>query len=48
MVLYITGNLSTVLDGMKVEMVINAYMRDVRGKRMIDLVRSTLKHWLLR
>ena len=44
MVWYIMGNLSTVLDGMKVEMVINASMRDVRGKRVIDLVKSTLKH----
>ena len=44
MVWYITGNLSTVLDGMKVEMVINASMRDVRGKRVIDLVKSKLKH----
>ena len=44
MVWYVTGNLSIVLDGMKVEMVINASMRDVRGKRVIDLVKLTLKH----
>ncbi|GMY29833.1 nuclear intron maturase 2, mitochondrial [Fagus crenata] len=39
---YIKGDLSTVLDGMKVGMVINALMRDVRDKKVIDLVKSAL------
>ncbi|KAK7847463.1 nuclear intron maturase 2, mitochondrial-like [Quercus suber] len=39
---YIKGDLSTILDGMKVGMVINALMRDVRDKKVIDLVKSAL------
>ncbi|KAH9769905.1 hypothetical protein WN944_019145 [Citrus x changshan-huyou] len=39
---YIKGDLSTVLDGMKVGLVINALMRDVRDKKVIDLVKSAL------
>jgi hypothetical protein len=39
---YIKGDLSTILDGMKVGFVINALMRDVRDKKVIDLVKSAL------
>ncbi|CAK9173353.1 unnamed protein product [Ilex paraguariensis] len=39
---YIKGDLSTVLDGMKVGMVIGALMRDVRDKKVIDLVKMAL------
>ncbi|GMH07073.1 hypothetical protein Nepgr_008913 [Nepenthes gracilis] len=39
---YIKGDLSTILDGMKVGMVISALMRDVRDKKVIDLIRSAL------
>lgn len=39
---YIKGDLSTILDGMKVGLVINALMRDVRDKKVIDLVKSAL------
>ncbi|KAK1425113.1 hypothetical protein QVD17_20458 [Tagetes erecta] len=39
---YVKGDLSTVLDGMKVGMVISALMRDVRDKMVIDLVKSAL------
>ncbi|KAL5558470.1 hypothetical protein UlMin_034681 [Ulmus minor] len=39
---YIKGDLSTILDGMKVGMVINALMRDVRDKKVIDLVKAAL------
>ncbi|XP_047342013.1 nuclear intron maturase 2, mitochondrial [Impatiens glandulifera] len=39
---YIKGDLSTVLDGMKVGMVIGALMRDVRDKKVIDLIKSAL------
>lgn len=39
---YIKGDLSTVLDGMKVGLVISALMRDVRDKKVIDLVKSAL------
>lgn len=39
---YIKGDLSTVLDGMKVGLVISALMRDVRDKMVIDLVKSAL------
>ncbi|XP_006485361.1 nuclear intron maturase 2, mitochondrial isoform X3 [Citrus sinensis] len=39
---YIKGDLSTVLDGMKVGLVINALMRDVRDKKVIDLVKLAL------
>ncbi|KAJ0052255.1 hypothetical protein Pint_01173 [Pistacia integerrima] len=39
---YIKGDLSTVLDGMKVGLVISALMRDVRDKKVIDLVKLAL------
>ncbi|KAJ0954509.1 putative RNA-directed DNA polymerase [Helianthus annuus] len=39
---YIKGDLSTVLDGMKVGLVISALTRDVRDKMVIDLVKSAL------
>ncbi|GAV62870.1 RVT_1 domain-containing protein/Intron_maturas2 domain-containing protein [Cephalotus follicularis] len=39
---YIKGDLSTVLDGMKVGLVIGALMRDVRDKKVIDLIKSAL------
>lgn len=39
---YIKGDLSTVLDGMKVGMVLNSLMRDVRDKKVIDLVKQAL------
>ncbi|KAK6935046.1 Domain X [Dillenia turbinata] len=39
---YIRGDLSTILDGMKVGMVLNALMRDVRDKKVIDLIKAAL------
>ncbi|KAK1273129.1 hypothetical protein QJS04_geneDACA012070 [Acorus gramineus] len=39
---YIKGDLSTIMDGLKVGMVINALMRDVRDKRVVDLIKSAL------
>lgn len=39
---YMKGDLSTILDGMKVGLVISALMRDVRDKKVIDLVKSAL------
>lgn len=39
---YIKGDLSTILDGMKVGLVMNALMRDVRDKRVIDLIKAAL------
>ncbi|KAL7141856.1 hypothetical protein ABFS83_08G082600 [Erythranthe nasuta] len=39
---YLKGDFSTVLDGMKVGMVISALMRDVRDKKVIDLIKSAL------
>nr|XP_043610164.1 nuclear intron maturase 2, mitochondrial [Erigeron canadensis] len=39
---YIKGDLSTVLDGLKVGMVVSALMRDVRDKMVIDLVKSAM------
>ncbi|WCJ20716.1 Intron maturase type II family protein [Euphorbia peplus] len=39
---YIKGDLSTVLDGMKVGLVISALMRDVRDKKIIDLLKAAL------
>ncbi|XP_057978522.1 nuclear intron maturase 2, mitochondrial isoform X2 [Malania oleifera] len=39
---YIKGDVSTILDGMKVGMVINALMRDVRDKKVIDLIKAAL------
>ncbi|KAF9603724.1 hypothetical protein IFM89_037570, partial [Coptis chinensis] len=39
---YVKGDLSTVLDGMNVGMVINALMRDVRDKKVIDLIKFVL------
>ncbi|KAH7578583.1 hypothetical protein JRO89_XS01G0401600 [Xanthoceras sorbifolium] len=39
---YIKGDLSTVLDGLKVGLVISALMRDVRDMKVIDLVKLAL------
>lgn len=39
---YIKGDLSTILDGMKVGLVIGSLMRDVRDKKIIDLVKAAL------
>ncbi|KAK9268818.1 hypothetical protein L1049_000582 [Liquidambar formosana] len=39
---YIKGDLSIVLDGMKVGMVISALMRDIRDKKVINLKKATL------
>ncbi|KAL4184656.1 hypothetical protein AMTRI_Chr10g2200 [Amborella trichopoda] len=39
---YIKADLSTFLDGVKVGMVINALLRDVRDKKVIDLIKSAL------
>ncbi|GAA0154235.1 hypothetical protein LIER_37828 [Lithospermum erythrorhizon] len=39
---YIKGDLSTVLDGLKIGLVISALMRDVRDKKVIDLIKSAL------
>ncbi|KAL4585976.1 hypothetical protein LXL04_010604 [Taraxacum kok-saghyz] len=39
---YIKGDLSTILDGLKVGMVISALMRDVRDKMVIDLIKSAI------
>ncbi|XP_058104167.1 nuclear intron maturase 2, mitochondrial [Magnolia sinica] len=39
---YIKGDLSTILDGVKVGMVINALLRDVRDKKVVDLIKSAL------
>ncbi|KAJ4838193.1 Nuclear intron maturase 2, mitochondrial [Turnera subulata] len=39
---YLKGDLSTVLDGMKVGAVISALMRDVRDKKVIDLIKAAL------
>ncbi|KAI6679287.1 hypothetical protein NL676_033168 [Syzygium grande] len=39
---YIKGDLSTILDGMKVGLVIGSLMRDVRDKKIVDLVKAAL------
>ncbi|CAL1401802.1 unnamed protein product [Linum trigynum] len=39
---YLKGDLSTVLDGMKDSFVIGALMRDVRDKKIVDLIKSAL------
>ncbi|KAL6279799.1 hypothetical protein ACE6H2_016680 [Prunus campanulata] len=39
---YIKGDLSTILDGTKVGLVINALIRDVRDKKVIDLLKAAL------
>ncbi|XP_007039600.2 PREDICTED: uncharacterized mitochondrial protein ymf11 [Theobroma cacao] len=39
---YIKGDLSAILDGLKVGLVISALMRDVRDKKVIDLIKSAL------
>uniref|UniRef100_A0A1D1YVJ8 Putative mitochondrial protein ymf11 n=1 Tax=Anthurium amnicola TaxID=1678845 RepID=A0A1D1YVJ8_9ARAE len=39
---YMKGDLSTILDGVKVGMVINALLRDVRDKKVVDLIKSAL------
>ncbi|KAM3397063.1 hypothetical protein P3S68_000575 [Capsicum galapagoense] len=37
-----SGDLSTVLDGVKVGMAISALMRDVRDKKVVDLIKAAL------
>ncbi|KAE8731952.1 putative Zuotin [Hibiscus syriacus] len=39
---YIKGDLSVILDGLKVGLVISALMRDVRDKKIIDLIKLAL------
>ncbi|XVE65227.1 hypothetical protein DITRI_Ditri07aG0164200 [Diplodiscus trichospermus] len=39
---YIKGDLSAILDGLKVGLVISALMRDVRDKKVIDLIKVAL------
>lgn len=39
---YMKGDLSTILDGIKVDLVIGALLRDVRDKRVVDLIKSAL------
>ncbi|XP_019419960.1 PREDICTED: uncharacterized protein LOC109330277 [Lupinus angustifolius] len=39
---YIKGDLSSLLDGMKVGLLINALMRDVRDKLIVDLLKAAL------
>ncbi|GLJ33111.1 hypothetical protein SUGI_0666360 [Cryptomeria japonica] len=39
---YLKGDLSTILDGVRVGIVMNALVRDVRDKTVIDLIRSAL------
>lgn len=39
---YIKGDLSTILDGMKVGLVMSALIRDVRDKKVIDLIKAAL------
>ncbi|KAG4946118.1 hypothetical protein JHK87_042125 [Glycine soja] len=39
---YIKGNFSVLLDGMKVGLVINSVMRDVRDKLVVDLIKDAL------
>ncbi|KAM7278871.1 hypothetical protein ACFE04_006005 [Oxalis oulophora] len=39
---YIKGDLSTILDGMKVGLVVGALMRDVRDRKVVDLIKSAL------
>lgn len=39
---YIKGDFSTILDGLKVGLVISALMRDVRDKKVIDLIKLAL------
>ncbi|KAL1320596.1 hypothetical protein HN51_065266 [Arachis hypogaea] len=39
---YMKGDLSTLLDGMKVGMVVGAVMRDVRDKLVVDLIKDAL------
>eukprot|EP01018_Ginkgo_biloba_P012419 Gb_27973 [translate_table: standard] len=39
---YLKGDLSTILDGVKVGIVMNALVRDVRDKKVIDLIKSAL------
>ncbi|XVE96229.1 hypothetical protein REPUB_Repub02eG0203900 [Reevesia pubescens] len=39
---YIKGDLSAILDGLKVGLVISALMRDVRDKKVIDLIKLAL------
>ncbi|KAI4303295.1 hypothetical protein MLD38_038944 [Melastoma candidum] len=39
---YLKGDLSTVLDGMKVGLIIGSLMRDVRDKKVVDLIKAAL------
>ncbi|MQM05683.1 hypothetical protein Taro_038500, partial [Colocasia esculenta] len=39
---YMKGDLGTILDGVKVGLVINALLRDVRDKKVVDLIKSAL------
>ncbi|KAK8691026.1 hypothetical protein V6N13_074547 [Hibiscus sabdariffa] len=39
---YIKGDLSVILDGLKVGLVMSALMRDVRDKKIIDLIKMAL------
>ncbi|KAJ4901444.1 hypothetical protein Rs2_15395 [Raphanus sativus] len=39
---YVKGDLSVVLDGMKVGFVVSSLMRDVRDKKVIDLIKTAL------
>lgn len=39
---YIKGDLSTILDGVKPALIINALIRDVRDKKVVDLIKSAL------
>lgn len=39
---YLKGDLSTILDGVRVGIVMNALVRDIRDKKVIDLIKSAL------
>lgn len=39
---YVKGDLSTIMDGLKVGLIIGALMRDVRDKKVIDLIKAAL------
>ncbi|XP_020247965.1 uncharacterized protein LOC109825525 [Asparagus officinalis] len=39
---YIKGDLSTILDGVKPGLIINALIRDVRDKKVVDLIKAAL------
>lgn len=44
---YVKGDLSTVLDGVRVGIVMNALVRDVRDKIVIDLIKSALTTYVV-